>query len=303
MPRRAPALTALICALTCFIITGCGKEILFSEYRSSEIAVDGQYTDWKNSASYYSEKEKVLINFSNDNDYLYICLVTRNLDIEGRLMESGLCVWFDPSDKKKRNFGVRFPIGMRVMGMSMEEDDKGPREWRGEGDKEYERILEKDREKGADFKKKLEALEGLQYKLLLLKGPQDGKGPGRPPAFHGDDEARPAPGDEPLGGPPKDKPDELFLEEADKLGIQARIGRQNGYFVYELKMPLAGSGARPHAIEAKPDQPLGVGIEIGGMDMRERGGPPGGGMRGGGMPGGGKSLQLWLTVVLAAKRS
>ena len=239
--------------MICVFIAGCGRPVLFSECRDSVITVDGKYTDWGNARTYYVEKEKVILNLLNDKDYLYICIVTRNIDIEARLMDSGLCLWFDPSGKKSRNFGVRFPIGMMTMGMPMEEEDKAPREWRGEGDRAYEREGEEDR--GAGFEKKLEILEGLQYKLQLVKGPFDKKK---------------AP-----DSPSKDKPEELFLEEADKLGIQARIGRQNGYFVYELKVPLAKSARHPHAIEAKAGESIGLGLEIG------------------------KALQLWVTVILS----
>ena len=262
MLKKSSLLLVLVSILSCVFIAGCGRPVLFSECRNSVITIDGKYTDWGNARTYYDEKEKVILNLLNDKEYLYICLVTRNLDIEYRLMESGLSLWFDPSGKKNRNFGVRFPIGMMVMGMPMEEEDKGPRDWRGEGDREYHREGEEDR--GAEFEKKLETLEGLQYKLQLLKGPfGKKKAPGGPA------------NKEPLDGLPKDKPEEMFLEEADKLGIEARIGRQNGYFVYELKVPVAKSAKHPDAIEAKAGEPIGLGVEI------ENG------------------LQLWLTVVLS----
>lgn len=257
--------TACMCAP--LFISGCGSPVIVSEYRSSAITIDGNYTDWGNARTYYDEKEKVILNLLNDKDYLYICLVTRNLDIEYRLMESGLSLWFDDSGKKDKHFGVRYPIGMRTMGMPIEDEEKGPREWRGEGDREYERELEKQDDRDAAFEKKLEALEGLQYKLRLLKKPLDKK---KSPGYREGDIT------------PKEKPDDRFLEDAANLGIEARIGRQNGYFVYELKVPLAKSARQPLAIGAKAGDTISLGVEIGGE-----------------MPEGEKALRLWLTVMLS----
>ena len=201
MSKKSLSLSVIACILICVFIAGCGRPVLFSECRDSVITVDGKYTDWGNARTYYVEKEKVILNLLNDKDYLYICIVTRNIDIEARLMDSGLCLWFDPSGKKSRNFGVRFPIGMMTMGMPMEEEDKAPREWRGEGDRAYEREGEEDR--GAGFEKKLEILEGLQYKLQLVKGPFDKKK---------------AP-----DSPSKDKPEELsILQRKQKLAAEIR---------------------------------------------------------------------------------
>jgi len=266
--RRALFLLVLI--LPCVVSSGCGKLNFFSTYRDREIIIDGKYTDFGNAMVYYDEKDKVAVNLLNDNDYLYICLISRNRKIETKLMESGFLVWFDPNGGKKKNFGIRFPIGLREMGIPLEKAKKGlDANWRDQED--ISDKIDKENEVDISLDKQLVTLEGLQDKLMIMG----------PPPVRGK-------------SPPGNKDMELNLQNTFNMGIEAKVGRQNGYFVYELKVPLVKSVQHPYAIEAKTGMPIGLGLEMQsagkmsppGMEMGERRQPE-------------KSLQLWGTVILS----
>lgn len=290
------------------LLSGCDDLKLSSDWRECPVTIDAKYSDWGSSQSYYNEKERVVINLLNDSDYLYICLITKNRKIESKLMESGFVAWFDPQGGKNKIFGIRFPIGLRSMGIALSEDKRDEsRDWRNQED--MSGLIDRDKERLTDikFNKRLEALEGLQERLEILKGPlMDGKGKGkhdRPPHPVEAGKERDTKKKE---GFLKDDPKELSLEEACKLGIEAKVGRENDYFVYELKVPLVKSANRPYAIEIKPDKPIGLGLEItmagmGGMKEEFRGPVPGGDME----PSGryhGDRFQLWATVVLSSNQ-
>lgn len=100
--KRINILFSLL-ALLCLSSSGCSKTILFSAWRDRPINIDGKYTDWNKSTAYYDEKTKVVLSLANDAGYLYICLISRNREIETKIMESGLTIWFDPDGGKKRN--------------------------------------------------------------------------------------------------------------------------------------------------------------------------------------------------------
>ncbi|MFA5090005.1 MAG: hypothetical protein WC510_03075 [Candidatus Omnitrophota bacterium] len=131
-------------------------------------------------------------------------------------------------------------------------------------------------------------------------------------------------------GPGEEERYKTTVEAAEKYGINVKIGKEKGYFVYELKVPLFENEQYPYAIRPNKDRLIGLGFETsgsgGGMSGsggRRGMGMPGGGMSfggggmgrpGGGGPGGGgppsgrggmgmaeeeKSFQLWLIVVLA----
>lgn len=280
----------VILFLVCLVLFGCGKTNLFSSWRDCEISVDGKYTDWSRAADYYDERAKVVVNLVNDADYLYVCLISRNRAIETKIMESGLTVWFDPDGAQEKVFGIRFPIGLRRMGMSIDDGEKKrdmTRDWQDQEDKGGLIDRQKERLTDNNFNKRLEALEGLQDKLEIVRSNHQDK----PPVGKPHD-----------GGMRKNKPVELSLKEAGEFGIEAKVGRENDYFVYELKVPLVKSGKHLYAIGAKKNELIGLGLDAenfsGSMDGQMY---HGGGIHGsrGSMFGNPDSLNLWFSVSLS----
>ncbi|MDD5156062.1 MAG: hypothetical protein PHF11_06255 [Candidatus Omnitrophica bacterium] len=293
----------------CAGLCGCGRLRLESNWRGQPLIIDGKYSDWPGAASYYYESQKAVINLLNDSDYLYICLITRDRQLELRLMESGFTAWFDPADKRKKAFGIRFPVGLKRMGMSIEQDKRDmAADWRDQEDKTGLIDRERERLTDRDFEKRLQTIEELQDKLEVITGPFTEMDKGRmpePPAPEDSDRQKIA------GGPGsgregfhKDRPGGLSLEEAAKLGIEAKVGRENGYFVYELKVPMIKSAEHPYAIETGPGRTIGLGLEIRteprymprAQDMDGYSGMGRGMIQEG-------NFQLWATVTLASGAS
>ena len=241
--------------LLCLTSFGCGKTVLLSTWRYRPITIDGKYTDWDKSTAYYDETTKAVLNLANDAEYLYICLISRNREIETNIMEAGLTAWFDPDGGQKKEIGIRFPIG----GLSIDDEKRDiSRDWQDQEDKSGLIDREKERLVDKSFNKRLETLEGLQEKLEIVRGGVDVKGKKKWPKPRGSGSA---PGD--IG---MNKPVELSLEEAGKFGIEAKVGRENDYFVYELKVPLTKSAEHIYAMEVKKDKPIGLGLEVGGFN-------------------------------------
>jgi hypothetical protein len=302
----------------CLTFFGCGQSNLLSRWRDREINVDGKYTDWVETTTYYDEKSKTVLNLMNDADYLYICLISRNRAIETKIMESGLIVWFDPDAGQKKVFGIRFPIGLKRMGISIEGEEKRDtsRDWQDQEDRSGLIDREKARLMDRNFNKRLEALEGLQERLEIIRPGVDLKGknePHRPPAAGVD--KRVGRRDKVIapGAIRDNMPFGLSLGEAGKVGIEAKVGRENDYFVYELKVPLMKSTEHIYAIEAKKGKPIGLGLEVDnffsadmfGNAMSDRM-PPGEGRvfkDKDTMFGSADKLKLWFTVVLSSKVS
>jgi len=123
--------------------------------------------------------------------------------------------------------------------------------------------------------------------------------------------------------------EKMTLEQAQQKGLEVRVDFSEESFVYELKIPLVGSGSQTLAIGMNPGNTIGIGFETGKAESRENreraqgemggsgrphggtgGGMGGGGMRGrGGMRGGGregsgidkampKSIKAWFQVQL-----
>ena len=276
MNNRVAAATLLSgLVVSCILFSGCAKPNFMSAWKNHEIPINGKYTDFGNAMVYYDERSRVAINMFNDNEFLYICLISRNRNMEKQLMESGFVVWFDPENGKKKMIGIRFPIGMREMGMPLAEDEAEPnfKEGMDHPPEDDSANVKKD---AGDFEKHLEVIEGLQEEIEIMIGAVNGNV-------------------------------KLSLNDAKKQGIEVKVGRQNGYFVYEIKMPLMKSAHRQYAIGAKPGKHIGMVLEMAGPGksrMGRNGGIEGGGRRTGPPDAGydtafGGSFKVWSTVTLS----
>lgn len=301
--------------LSSLVFSGCRENILFSSWRDHQIAIDGKYKDWGATTTYYDERTKVILNLINDADYLYVCLITRNREIETKIIESGLILWLDSNNKKNKAFGIRFPVGLKKMGMSLEEGPKMDmdRDWRDQEDKSGLIDRNKERLRDKDFNKHLETVESLQDKIEIVErmGTIQKKGVLPKPLSEKSDRKQ-FEKNKSVNFPPEDSlkvvPLELTLDQALKFGIEARVGRENDYFVYELKVPLVKSNEHPFTIGIKDNEPFSIGIEIAGIDIRDgkgtdmslpgRGGP--GGVSPKSMFGDRDELRLWVTVMLSS---
>jgi hypothetical protein len=83
-----------------------------SHWRDREIVIDGSNADWPGPLLQIEEKTPVTIAAVNDGRFLYLVLHASDPMARARIMRQGLIVWFDPSGKNKKQFGIKFPVGM-----------------------------------------------------------------------------------------------------------------------------------------------------------------------------------------------
>ncbi len=94
---------------------GCGTTAqLQSSWNNGEIKIDGNPSEWQSSA-FMVEDEGVILNFKNDDEFLYICLITNNQGKMTQMMRSGFIVWFDPNSDESRIFGIKYPMQVSLI--------------------------------------------------------------------------------------------------------------------------------------------------------------------------------------------
>jgi hypothetical protein len=111
---------------------GCTTYEIDSIWRSEEITIDGNSSDWMGKLIYI-EDANVSVGIQNDEDNLYLCLVAENQFIRAQMMSQGMTLWIDPAGGKEKVLGIRYPIGnqsmrMKRQPMSPEEDREARRE-------------------------------------------------------------------------------------------------------------------------------------------------------------------------------
>jgi uncharacterized membrane protein YgcG len=95
--------------MSLFFLVGCGTIDLKSRWRDREITIDGKNTEWRY-LNVLDDKE-TSVGVSNDNDFLYLILITTNRGVHNQVARRGLTLWFDSDGGKDEKFGIHYPIG------------------------------------------------------------------------------------------------------------------------------------------------------------------------------------------------
>jgi hypothetical protein len=250
-------------------LAGCNEIKLSSNWCDREIAIDGDQADWAGKLRFL-EDQQASVGVLNDGDFLYLCLVSSK---EGPVMQtvrSGFTVWLDSEGGKKKNFGVKFPLGMQgepvpMMDRSKPREPEMPKEFLDASLKEIEIIGP-----GEGQVQRAEGFEeqGIEVKIVETRGKfvYELKVPLAMTADH---------------------PYAIGVKEGKPVGIGLEAGEPN--------RPEMG------------DRPPGGGFPGGGAGGGPGGGPGGGGPPGGGGRGSrpemSEPIKLWLKVSLASAAS
>ncbi len=104
-------LFSIFIILPLMMICGCNSQVLESTWKTSEIVIDGNPVEWKQTI-HYPEDSRFGIGVSNDDKFLYLCLSSRDQQTSRQIMTMGFTVWFESKSHRGKNFGLHFPLGM-----------------------------------------------------------------------------------------------------------------------------------------------------------------------------------------------
>lgn len=108
-PVFAVVLFGLVLALT----GACSYFQLASNWTPTSALTEGNSEAWAELPGHFFSDQNVFVAVGNDSQYLHLLVRFRAADenwVRACAM-SGLTVWFDPSGKKKKTLGIRFPNG------------------------------------------------------------------------------------------------------------------------------------------------------------------------------------------------
>ena len=80
---------------------------LDSRWPAPEIAMDRAYTEWSGRLVRIDDERSVALGVANDRANLYLCLVTRDLDVQTLIERLGFTLWVDPDGGKRKQIGIR----------------------------------------------------------------------------------------------------------------------------------------------------------------------------------------------------
>ena len=94
------------------LLTGCSKKAIFiSHWPDKTIDANGLIDDWSNDLLNVDSKNNLIYGISNDNENLYACLKVNDRQLRSKILMTGLTLWIDSTGRKKKDLGIKFPIG------------------------------------------------------------------------------------------------------------------------------------------------------------------------------------------------
>jgi hypothetical protein len=78
-----------------------------SRWTAQPIAVDGNYAEWSGKLVRIDDERSVAFALANDRSNLYLCLVTRDLDVQTLIERLGFTLWVDPGGGTAKRIGFR----------------------------------------------------------------------------------------------------------------------------------------------------------------------------------------------------
>jgi hypothetical protein len=113
--------TAFLSFIMIFLtFTNCSSLRINSDWKKNEINIDGDPKEWENRLGYL-EDDNISVGISNDNEFIYICLVTGDRNIISQILGGGLILWFNPENEKEKYTGIHYPKKIRGYGDPMKD--------------------------------------------------------------------------------------------------------------------------------------------------------------------------------------
>jgi len=106
-------ISVLFLFLSILFLASCGSVEIESQWRESEITIDGKLSDWQGRL-WEIENTGVSIGVLNDDENIYLCLAAVNPQAAGQVLRQGLIAWFDPKGGKDKVLGIHFPLGREL---------------------------------------------------------------------------------------------------------------------------------------------------------------------------------------------
>ncbi|HUI91048.1 MAG TPA: hypothetical protein VLX68_02270 [Chitinivibrionales bacterium] len=104
------SLTVLV-AILLPILLGCKpQEIIQSKWTAPDSLLAADTSRWKGQVQ-YPDDPQFGVGARNDSKYLYLCLTSWKQDVNRRILRYGFTTWFTSKSKKRRLFGIHFPVG------------------------------------------------------------------------------------------------------------------------------------------------------------------------------------------------
>ncbi|OIQ97456.1 hypothetical protein GALL_204660 [mine drainage metagenome] len=79
------------------------------QYQSSAIVADGNASEWEMPLRFANKYYTISYNITNDKKNIYIVVVSKDDEMEKRILRSGITIYFDPKGENNRKISLTYP--------------------------------------------------------------------------------------------------------------------------------------------------------------------------------------------------
>lgn len=145
-----------------------GTKKIPGTWQAQTITIDGNSADWKTPYPYYDEDAMLGYSISNDSENLYITVETGDAATQLKILEGGLTVWIDKTNKDEQITAINYPIPANYKNRQHAKDATYNRDHNDPDPGPNEAVQKRIIEMQQNVKKAIEAAD--EYSLQGFKG-------------------------------------------------------------------------------------------------------------------------------------
>ena len=112
--KLPPAAFYLLPVAICWIglgVISCTHNLApLGHYQSSPVVADGNADDWNLPLRFTNADHTLQYNVTNDDNYLYVCVLSRDEPTILRMLRAGITLYFDPKGQNARDISLHYPL-------------------------------------------------------------------------------------------------------------------------------------------------------------------------------------------------
>jgi len=99
-----PCLSAFI------LLCACSHELApQNHYQSTNVLIDGDASDWQTPLRYSNSSYTLSYNITNDEKNIYLCMITKDEQMQRRILKAGVDIYFDAKANKSKAVDITYP--------------------------------------------------------------------------------------------------------------------------------------------------------------------------------------------------
>ncbi len=101
----------LYSCLACIILlSACSHDLApQNHYQSSSVIIDGDASDWQTPLRYSNSSYTLSYNITNDEKNIYLCMITKDEQMQRRILKAGVDIYFDAKANKSKTVDLTYP--------------------------------------------------------------------------------------------------------------------------------------------------------------------------------------------------